>query len=122
MEEGQEGAGPPSRRARPRVGRWRRAARDGGRGRGRLPAGCRGGGGVGGGWFRAEHAGGRAPAVQVRGQALLLFIVFQGEIETLSVSELGSGVTIEKKKKKRSGFNAGLIRNWDVLVVLLSIY
>ena len=120
MEEGQEGAGPPPLRARPRVGRWRRAARDGGRGR--LPAGCRGGGGVGvGGRIGAEHAGGRAPAVQVRGQALLLFIVFQGEIETLSVSELGSGVTIEKKKKKRSGFNAGLIRNWDVLVVLLSI-
>jgi hypothetical protein len=79
VEEGQEGAGPPPLRARPHVGRWRRAVRDGGRGR--LPAGCRGGGGVGvGGRVGAEHAGGRAPEVQVRGQALLLFVVFQGEM------------------------------------------
>ena len=121
MEEGQEGAGPPPLRARPRVGRWRRAARDGGRGR--LPAGCRGGGGVGvGGRIGAEHAGGRAPAVQVRRQVLLLFVVVQGETEISSVSELGLGVSIEmEREKKNAPVNAGLIGNWDVLVVLLSI-
>jgi hypothetical protein len=34
---------------------------------------------------------------------------------------LGRGLR-SKRKKKRSGFNAGLIGNWDVLVVLFSIY
>ena len=82
MEEGQEGDGPPPRRARVRGGRWKRPS--GAAGRGRLSAGRRGGGGAGGGGgggrVGAEHAGGCAPPVQVRGQVLLLALL-QGEIE-----------------------------------------
>ena len=81
MEEGQEGAGPPPRRARVRGGRWNKR-QAGAVGRGRLSAGCCGGGGGGGGGGRvgAEHAGGCAPAVQVRAQVILLALL-QGEIE-----------------------------------------